>query len=185
MQRPCTARFAPGLILLALPSLTGCGAHYHHHHHHYASDDSALAAGVGFVAGAAVVAAAEHPQEGQPVYVQSVVYVNAPPAPPAPPPSPRDRVPEDDARLTFDAKGARAALASVDLATCRDAGAPRGYGHATVTFNPDGKTSKVVVDTPAGLAAAAVKCIGDRLGAVSIAQYEGSYVTVGTTWFVP
>lgn len=102
------------------------------------------------------------------------------------PASRKDRVAADDSS-SFDAKGARAALGAVAVSACRAEGAPRGYGHAKVTFNPDGKASKVVVDTPDGLSSSAVtvKCIGDRLGAVVVPQYAGNLVTVGTTWFVP
>jgi hypothetical protein len=174
-----------GLLLFSLVALNGCyghhGAHVHSHHHHHGGGDLALAATVGIIAGAAIVASAESERpEPQPVYYQPVVYVSAPPLPA----SPKDRVTSDDDK-GFDAKSARAALGAVDLTACRAEGAPRGYGHAKVTFNPDGKASKVVVDTPDGLSGPAVKCIGDRLGAVIVPEYEGSLVVVGTTWFVP
>lgn len=166
------------LLFFSLFALNGC--YGHHHHHHHGGDDVALGAAVGFVAGAAIVASSERPRPPEPVYYQPVVYVSTTPTPA----SPRDRMATDDTS-TFDAKGARTALGAVDLSACRAEGAPRGYGHAKVTFNPDGKASKVVVDTPDGLSSSAVKCIGDRLGAVTVPEYEGSLVTVGTTWFVP
>lgn len=175
------------LLFLAFASIfaTGCyGGHAHHHHIHHGGGDVAFAAGVGLLAGVAIAEAAhdhDPPPPPQPVYYQPVVYVNAPPQPA----SPRDQVPSNSDGPAFDAKAARTALGAVDLATCRDVGAPRGYGHAKVTFNPDGKASKVVVDTPDNMNARAVQCIGDRLGAVSIPEYQGSLVTVGTTWFVP
>ena len=179
-------RLALVFFSLSLFALNGCyghhGAHVHSHHHHHGGGDLALAATVGIIAGAAIVASAEseRPRQPEPVYYQPVVYVSTP----ALPASSRDRVTSDDSS-TFDAKGARAALGAVDLTTCRAEGAPRGYGHAKVTFNPDGKASKVVVDTPDGLSSSAVKCIGDRLGAVVVPEYQGNLVTVGTTWFVP
>ena len=84
--------------------------------------------------------------------------------------------------MAVSARGAfRAASREVDGAER----GPRGYGHAKVTFNPDGKASKVVVDTPDGLSSSAVKCVGDRLGAATVPEYRGNLVTVGTTWFVP
>lgn len=175
------------LLLLAATSATGCyagGRHHVHvgsHHHHHGDADVAIAA-VGLVAAAAIIASSEteRPRPVETVYYQPVYYVNAPPPLPA---SAKDRVTTGESP-NFDAKSARAALGAVDLAPCRAEGAPRGYGHAKVTFNPDGKASKVVVDTPDGLSESAVKCIGDRLGAVTIPEYEGSYITVGTTWFV-
>ena len=174
------------LLFFSLFLLNGCyghhGAHVHSHHHHHGGGDLALAATVGIIAGGAIVASAEseRPRQPEPVYYQPVVYVSPTPTPA----SPRDRVASDDSS-NFDAKGARAALGAVDLSACRAEGAPRGYGHAKVTFNPDGKASKVIVDTPDGLSSSAVKCIGDRLGAVVVPEYQGNLVTVGTTWFVP
>jgi hypothetical protein len=174
------------LLSFAVLALNGCYAGHHHHvrSHHHGGGDLAFAATVGLITGAAIVASAESERAPEPerVYYQPVsyYYVNAP----ATPASPKDRVTSEE-NQGFDAKSARAALGAVDLATCRAEGAPRGYGHAKVTFNPDGKASKVVVDTPDGLSPSAVKCIGDRLGAVSVPEYEGSFITVGTTWFVP
>jgi hypothetical protein len=182
-------RSLPRVALLAslLAVGNGCyaGTVRHRGHHHHGGGDGALLA-VGLIAGAAIVAAStehHHHRRAEPVYVREVVYVNGPP--PAPlPASPRDRA-TAELPAGFDAQAARAALSRVDLSACRDAGAPRGYGHAKVTFNPDGRASKVVVDTPAGLSAPAVKCIGDRLGTVTVSEYDGSLVTVGSTWFVP
>lgn len=183
--------FARAALAFALAALgTGCyGSTYgrYHHHHHGHGDGVLAAAAVGLVAGAALAASTEHREperEREPVYVQSVVYVNG--APPAPlPASPRDRVEAAPSAASFDARQARTALAGVDLSSCRAAGAPRGYGHAKVTFNPDGSSSKVVVDTPSGLSAPAAQCIGDHLGTVTVPPFQGSLVTVGTTWFVP
>ena len=98
----------------------------------------------------------------------------APPPEPTAPPAP-----------AFDASGARNALAGVDLTRCRAEGAPRGYGHAKVTMNPSGDISKVVIDEPMGMPAGAAKCIGAELGRATVPVFSGSYVTIGTTWFVP
>jgi hypothetical protein len=155
------------LLVALLVFTNGC---YGRHHHR--SGDVALA----FVAGAAVVAAAEsHAPPPEPRV--EVIYVNAPSGPPPPslPASTRDRVAHEDERPAFDAKGARVALSNVDLTPCRAAGAPRGYGHAKVTF----------IDTPEGLAETAIQCVGNRLGSVTVPEYNGSIVTMGTTWFVP
>jgi hypothetical protein len=103
---------------------------------------------------------------------QPVAY-EPPPAPPLP------------AAPPFDANAARNALAAVDLAGCREAGAPRGYGHAKATVNPSGDISKVVVEEPAGMPPAAVRCVGEAVGRVTVPEFSGSFVTVGTTFFVP
>lgn len=182
---------ALALLLVMAALATGCyagprrGMYVSSHHHHHGSDGADLAfATVGLLATVAMMAsdAEVERRESERIYYQPIYYVNGP-APPPLPASAKDRV-TDDRLQSFDAQSARAALGAVDLGECRAAGAPRGYGHAKVTFNPDGKASKVVVDTPDGLSDAAVKCIGDRLGAVTVPEYEGSYVTVGTTWFV-
>ena len=139
--------------------------------------------------GAVVVAASEHAEHERhlawererdeaivyrPIYVvQPAPLVPAPATPPVVPPP------------AFDAKTARNALAGVELAACRAAGAPRGFGHAKATVNPSGDISKVVIDEPAGMSVGAVKCIGDAIGRVTVPEFSGSFVTVGTTYFVP
>ena len=85
----------------------------------------------------------------------------------------------------FDAQAARAALARIDLSPCASHGVPSGVGHAKISFNPDGRISKVVVDDPPGLPADASRCIGDRFGALTIAEYRGSLIEMGTSWRVP
>jgi hypothetical protein len=143
-----------------------------------------VAAGV--LLGAAIVASThdhQHRPAREVVIVERPVYVNAPP--PAPMPPPRDRGEPEENAPGFDAQGARTALGAVDLSACRAAGAPRGYGHAVVTFNPAGNISKVVVDEPNGLSPDAAKCIGDALGKVTVREYKGNLVRVGTSWFVP
>lgn len=120
----------------------------------------------------------EREQDEAPVYPR-IYVVNPRPAiepRPAPPPP---------AAPAFDANAARNALASVDLAGCREAGAPRGYGHAKATVNPSGDISKVVVEEPAGMPPAAVRCVGEAIGHVTVPEFSGSFVTVGTTFFVP
>jgi hypothetical protein len=186
MLRPFLAAIA------AVSALSGCysGHAYGHHHHHPTNGSADLAvASVGLVASAAILAAeiehTEHVREREaPTTYYNVVYVNSTPDP-VTPPSARDRVQVQRTKLApFAPSAARSALAKVDVDECRSLGAPRAYGHAVVTFNPDGHASKVVVDTPSGLPDEAVKCIGDRLGAVRVAEFDGSLVTVGTTWFV-
>lgn len=187
MFRPLSrALLLSSVLVLGSGCYAGTYRHHGHYHHHGGGGSGVVAAAaVGLLAGAAIASAAteHHHHREEPVYVREVVYVNGP-APAPLPASSRDRV-TTDTPAGFDAKAARAELSRVDLSACRDAGAPRGYGHAKVTFNPDGRASKVVVDTPAGLSDAAVKCVGDRLGMVTVPTYEGSLVTMGSTWFVP
>ena len=116
-----------------------------------------------------------------PVYPSGPVRYDAPPLPP----STRDRVPEPREAVAFDAHGARATLAAVDLSSCRELGAPRGYGHAIVTYSAEGFPAKVVVDDPAGLSDQAVKCVGERLGTGHVPAFGGPAAKVGVTWFIP
>ena len=76
----------------------------------------------------------------------------------------------------------RAAVASVDLTSCSPA--PRGYGHARVTLEPDGHVSKVVIDGPTNLPPSTVRCIADALSHAHVDAFGGRATTVGTTWFV-
>jgi hypothetical protein len=179
------------LACVAVAFASGCG-HYHHYGrtHVHSGGDEGVALVVGFVAGATVISATrENYSYRAPVVVQQNVCVNAPPPAPAPivvpPPSPRDRVPASkDALPAFDAATARAQLSAADLSSCRDLGAPAGYGHAFVTFSPDGIVTKVVVDEPPGMTPEAVRCVGDQLGAIRVRPFRGSVVTMGTVWRV-
>ena len=149
------------------------------HRHHDGAETIAVVAGV--IAGAALVEAAREPEPERVYY--STVYYYGPPPPPTPR-SPRDLV-EDDVELPpFDPHAARSALNGIEVSTCREAGAPTGFGHAKVTFNPDGRISKVVVDEPPGMSEAAAKCIGDRIGTATVPPFKGSLVTMGTTYHV-
>ncbi len=123
----------------------------------------------------------EHPQ---------VVYVSAeqPPLEPGPivvmPPPSRDEVVEVRT-IPFNARQARTGLAGADFQACRTEGAPRGYGHAAVTFGPSGNVTRVVIDRPGGLTPQAVNCLGRELGKVTVSEFTGQSVTVGTTFLVP
>lgn len=190
MRRPLA------LVLLALSlAAVGCGhthssyrSRSHTHHHSHTTTGEAVALGI--LTGAAIVAAATDPPRPppEPVVVRETLYVPvAPPAPPPPPlpPSPRDRA-EPATLPSFDPIAARVALSAVDVGACRDAGVPSGTrGHAFVTVDPDGTSSKVVVDEPSGLPPAGVECVGLGLGAIRVKPFRGSHVTVGTTWRVP
>lgn len=175
------------LALIATLMTSGCAGYTHHGYAHHASTrgggGDALALGIGILAGAAIVAASERPyREPEVVVEQRVYYVTTGPAVVSPP-SPRDRVPAGGDDLPgFDPASVRATLGAVDVTSCRSKGAAPAYGHATVTVNPDGVISKVIIDEPGGLPADAVQCIGDRLGAVTTAPFRGSRVTVGTVF---
>ncbi|HEY8076330.1 MAG TPA: hypothetical protein VIF62_19530 [Labilithrix sp.] len=131
----------------------------------------------GALLGAAIASSHQHTEVVyEPIYVYSgpSVYV-----PPPPPPARED--PPGPPPPSFDQAAARNALDAIDLEDC---GAPRGYGHARVTFAAAGNVTKVVVDSPSGLSAEAVACIGQRLGTAEVPAFEGAPVAVGRTWRV-
>jgi len=80
---------------------------------------------------------------------------------------------------------ARQALGSVPVADCRARGLPAGYGHALVTFDATGRAVRVRLDGGEALAREAVACVGERLGAAKVEAFEGSPITVGTSWYLP
>ncbi|MBX3205397.1 MAG: hypothetical protein KF764_10030 [Labilithrix sp.] len=173
----------PKLVVAAVlaASVTGCGYSRVGHRHRGNGTLDMIAAGI--VVGAAIVelaASSSRASESSSVPSAPAYYAYGPP--PAPlPRSPRDLA-TDAAPAPFDPHAARSALNAVDLSSCRGMGAPRGYGHARVTLNPDGQVSKVVIDAPSGMPDAAARCVGDRLGAVTMPSFKGSLVTMGTTF---
>jgi hypothetical protein len=100
-----------------------------------------------------------------------------------PPPARGGVEPDGAGPIGPTAHEARTALSRIDVSRCRGEGAPRGYGHANVTFDKDGHASKVVVDRPASLSDAAVACLGRELGTARLGTSRVD-LTVGTTFFV-
>lgn len=174
MSRSLAVLFAAGLLASAI---SGCT------HHRHGADPIVFMSGA--IVGAAIVSAdvSDAHRGHRDRDVPTVVYVSVPPGPPQAPP--RDRVrPPQPPTAAFDGVAARSAFAQVDLSHCRNVGAPSAHGHAKVSFNPSGEASKVVVDEPADLSPSAAKCIGDALGTVTVAPFAGSYITVGTSYYV-
>jgi hypothetical protein len=161
-------RWIPVALLLAVPFTSGCFR-------------GAAALGAGMLVGAAIVAESdrERPRE------EVVVYENAPPvyvvtqparvAPPPPPPAPP---------VPFDPAAAKESLEGVDLGACRASGAPLGYGHARVTFQPDGTVTHVAIDSPSGLSDSAVRCLGAALGTATAPPFEGAPAAVPAPFYV-
>lgn len=158
--------------------LTGCGPVFYssggHHRHHGSSSVGVLVAGAAI--GAAVVVASR-PRR---VYVHETTtyYVSTPPAFVLTPPPP-------DGPVRFDVQGARARLNRIDLSACSTERAAQSYGHAKVTFLPDGHVAKVVVDRPSNLRSEEVRCIGELLGRTTVAPYDGGPVAVGASFYLP
>jgi hypothetical protein len=153
------------LALLFVPALGGCR-------------------GAGWFLGGALVGAAIASHTTTEVVYEPIYVVSGPSVYVPPPAPPARETPPEPPPPGFDAPAARASLDGVDLDACHDAGAPRGYGHAKITFSSEGNVTKVVVDSPPGLSAEAVSCIGQRLGSAAVPAYVGAPVTVGKTWLV-
>jgi hypothetical protein len=77
-----------------------------------------------------------------------------------------------------------AAVHAVDVSSCSNEGGAGGYGHARVTFGADGHTAGLLVRAPQGLSKEAEDCIEHRFGAASVSPFDGSPVTVGTSFYV-
>lgn len=170
--------FAAGLA-----TLIGCAPHYHHygyHHHHHGHVSTSGAIAVGLIAGVAIASMAreaERPPPPTAVYVYSSPppVIVAAPAPAAPAPPRADDLPPLDPSAT------RAAFADVDLSGCN---APRVYGHAKISLNPDGRVSRVVVEDPSDLDPRVAQCIGKKIGQVTVPPFRGGMVVLGTTFRV-
>lgn len=159
-------RWLPVALLLSIPLTTGCFR-------------GAVALGTGMLVGAAIVANEDRPREEVVVYQSAPpVYVVTQPARVAPPP------PQPPPAVPFDPTAARESLENVDLGACRAAGAPLGYGHARVTFRPDGTVSHVAIDSPAGLSDPAVRCIGAALGTATAPVFDGAPAAVPVPFYV-
>ncbi len=86
--------------------------------------------------------------------------------------------------IAFDLGGAYGALAGVDLGTCKAAGLGAGYGKVTLAFDPDGRTAGVGIELPAGSSPGAAACVEQAYGAVTVAPFDGSPVSVSRAFFV-
>lgn len=137
----------------------------------------------GVFVGAAI--ASHHEHEHVIVYEPAPVVISEPYeyVPPPPPPA-RERVPSEPPAPSFDPAAARNALGNTNVAVCKASGAPQGYGHGKVTFAPDGHVVRVVVDSPAGMTADAVSCIGRELGTAVVPPFGGRDMTMGTNWLI-
>jgi hypothetical protein len=112
----------------------------------------------------------------EPVVVYVPVYPHHSPPPTVSAPEPIHH--------PFSAPSALAAIHAVDLAPCIARGAPHAYGHAQLTFLPDGGISNVLIDAPEGMSPDAVTCIGASLGAARAPAFDGAPMRVGATYYI-
>jgi hypothetical protein len=82
----------------------------------------------------------------------------------------------------FDTSAAANALRQVDLVKCKIAGGPRGEGHVSVTFVPDGTTSTVEVDRGPFVGSPVQRCIVALYKPAKVPAFKGEPVKVGKTF---
>jgi hypothetical protein len=103
-------------------------------------------------------------------------------SPPVPPP-PRPMItPFPAGPAPFDRGTAAAALGSVHVGKCAQAGGPTGTGHVTITFLPDGSAARAVVDQPPFAGTTTGACIEALFLRVRVPAFSGAPVTVGKSF---
>jgi hypothetical protein len=166
----------PPLLALAAPLLVGCAS------------QSGMMFNA-FFAGVAVARVADPPPADVPVDAQVE----------EPDPEPRiERVPTGTqvpvdlqprpatkpAPRPFDLGGAYAAMAKVDLTTCKEAGVAPGYGHVELEVLPDGTVGGVMVQLHAATAGGRA-CAEQAFRGVRVAPFDGEQpVRVQRDFFV-
>lgn len=86
--------------------------------------------------------------------------------------------PKDDGPA-FDAAAAATALKAVELVKCKVAGGPRGEGHVSVTFAPEGGATEVVVDGGPYVRSPVERCISGQFKGARVPAFKGEPVKVG------
>jgi hypothetical protein len=158
------------VLLLLLPLLAGCMGPMR---------GGRAAAFDGLLAMAILADAAQSaPPEPEVVYVP-VYPVPERPVPPSPP-----AATSAPPRVLFDGGAATDSVHELDLGACVARGVPAGYGHARLTFDPDGRVTAVAVDRPAGVRADGVQCLGQLLSRASAPRFDGSPATLGVRFEV-
>lgn len=84
----------------------------------------------------------------------------------------------------FDRGAAAAALGGVDVQACRQPDGPTGAGHVTVTFEPSGKPSQVIVDSGPFVGTPTGGCIAGKYRGVRVPAFGGAPVRVGKSFAI-
>jgi hypothetical protein len=82
----------------------------------------------------------------------------------------------------FNRGAAAAALASVDVATCKKADGPTGSGHVSVTFAPSGAVETATVDSPAFEGTGVGGCVAGKFRSARIPAFSGAAQRVGKSF---
>ena len=82
----------------------------------------------------------------------------------------------------FNRGAASAALAAVNLSSCKKADGPTGSGHVSVTFSPNGRVSTALIDSPPFRGSNISACISGKFLGAHIAAFTGSPVKIGKSF---
>jgi hypothetical protein len=93
--------------------------------------------------------------------------------------------PEETTNEPFDRGAAAAALASVNLKSCKASDGPAGTAHVSVTFAPDGRVERAVVDRGPFAGTKVGDCIAGKFRTLRIPPFAGGRVTVGKELSIP
>jgi hypothetical protein len=87
----------------------------------------------------------------------------------------------------FDPNAARASLDVMNgvLASCRSPGAKTGAGTINVTFGPDGRVERAVIDEPPFMGTPEGACVSSRFKQAKMAPFEGGPGSVVYTFHIP
>jgi hypothetical protein len=88
------------------------------------------------------------------------------------------------APASFDRAAVAQALASVNVASCKDKNGPTGPGHVVVTYVPDGTVSRAEVDLSPFAGTTAGDCIANKLRAARVQPFTGGSVKVGKAFIL-
>ena len=110
----------------------------------------------------------------------------SPPLRPLPPP-PLPLLPAPSSPRAFDPSAARAALDVMNgvLASCRNPGGRTGQGSITVTFTPDGRADRAMVDEPPFSGTPEATCVSSRFKQAKMAPFEGAPGSIVYTFTIP
>jgi len=86
------------------------------------------------------------------------------------------------AESPFDRGAAAAALGAIDVGSCYAPDGPTGPGHIRVTFDPSGKVSTALVDTPPFTKTPTGNCIATKFSQAKVPAFSGSPVRVGKSF---
>jgi len=84
----------------------------------------------------------------------------------------------------FDRGAAAQAVGQVNLSSCKNAGAPTGASHVTITFNPDGSVAAAIIDGGPLAGTSAGSCVANKYRNARVPPFSGSAVRIGKTFML-